>query len=291
MGKILVMFFVVDPDKEVSAQQSAQMWEHLWAMRDLAPVRAMLPVAVASPCALLAGEQATAVLPARLMPVPGESAWAPAEVDLARYLDKEGRLRLALLDAALRAAVDKGERWHDASKWCSAALRYDSRVNRRLSVFIRGWGDVVAAGRDDPALLSTLRKLQRIAGHIVAVLTNRSRELAQRNGYCPAYDIAGAQVCEHGSEMSERWRRAVGNTALRHRNLLTLSPWDVFPREQPADYRYTNLLPILACANSVSFRRDVDIGLWNVNEFKGFYERVTAILRCSNENRLIAKRV
>ena len=91
--------------------------------------------------------------------------------------------------------------------------------------------------------------------------------------------------------MNERWQRAVGSNAIRHRNLLTLSPWDVFPREQPADYRYVNLLPLLACANSVSFRRDVDICHWNVKEFKGFFERVSAILRSSGETRLIAKQV
>lgn len=285
------MFFVVDLDKEASLQHSARVWEHLWAMRDLAPVRAMLPAPVSSPCPLLPVEAADAVLVASLMPVPGESVWAPVEVELTRYLDAAGQLRPALLDAALRAAVDRGEQWHDASKWCSATQRHDSRINRRLSVFVRGWGDVVAAGQYDPASLSTLRNLQRLAGRIVTVLTDRSRALAARKGYCPAYDIAGAQVREHGSEMNERWRRAVGNNAIRHRNLLTVSPWDVFPRGHPADYRYTNLLPVLACANSVSFRRDVDICHWNIKEFRGFFERVSAILRCSGETRLIAKQV
>ena len=36
------MFFVVDPDMEVSPQQSAEVWQHLWAMRNFAPVSAML---------------------------------------------------------------------------------------------------------------------------------------------------------------------------------------------------------------------------------------------------------
>ena len=285
------MFFVVDPDKEVSPQHSALLWEHLWAMRDLAAVRVMLPAAVSSPCPLLPGEAANAVLAAGLMPVPWASAWASVEVDLSRYLSVDGCLRLALLDAALRTAVDKGEQWHDGATWGSPAQRTDSLTNRRLSILVRGWGDVVAAGRGDPASLATLRKLQQLARHIVAVLTDRSRALAGRNGHCPAYDVAGAQIPDHGGEMNERWRRAVGSNAIRHRNLLTLSPWDVFPREQSADYRYINLLPLLDCANSVSFRRDIDIGHWNVKEFRGFFERVSAILRCSGEMCLIAKQV
>ena len=285
------MFFVVDPDKEASSQHSARMWEHLWAMRDLASVRAVLPATVSSSCPLLPSEAAHAVLATELMPVPWESAWAPVEVDLSRYLNVNGCLRLSLLDAALRAAVDKGEQWHDIATWGSSAQRIDSVANRRLSIFVRGWGNIVAAGQGDPASLATLRKLQTLARHVVAVLTDRSRALAARKGHCPAYDVAGAQIPGHGSEMNERWQRAIGSNAIRHRNLLTLSPWDVFPREQSADYRYVNLLPLLACANSVSFRRDVDICHWNVKEFRGFFERVNAILRCSSETRLIAKQV
>ena len=87
------MFFVVDPDKEVSPQHSARVWEHLWAMRDLAPVRAMLPTAVSSPCPLLPSETTNAVLVAELMPV-GEDRWFSrmlyATVRIGR--DEEGRV-------------------------------------------------------------------------------------------------------------------------------------------------------------------------------------------------------
>jgi hypothetical protein len=122
-------------------------------------------------------------------------------------------------------------------------------------------------------------------------LTAASRSIAEINGHCPALDVSGARVQQHGAEMSARWRRAVGENAVRHRNLLALSPWDVFPRNGPADFRYTNLLPILKCANSVSFRREVAISHWNVKEFKGFFERVNAILRHSSELPMIAKQV
>lgn len=285
------MFLVVDPDTEVSPQHAAQLWEHLWAMRNFAPVRAMLPAAVSSPCPLLAGEPAGAVITTNLLPVPAGSAWVPVEIDLARYLGARGSLRLALLDTALRAAVDKGEREHDRMRWPSREQRADSRRNRRLSIWVRGWGEVVASSGADPAALGTLRRLQALAQHVAEILAARSRTLARQNGHCPAVDIAGARVGEHGGEMQERWRRAVVGNAVRHRNLLTLSPWDVFPRDEPADYRYTNLLPLLNCANSISFCRDVDICHWNVKEFKSFYERVGAILQCSNETPLIAEQV
>jgi hypothetical protein len=290
-GKIQSMYFVVDPDREVSPQQSALVWQRLWEMRDLAPITAVLPAVVSSPCPLLPDEAASAVVVPMRSQVPEDSAWIPLEVDLCKYLGTNGQLRLALLDAALRARVAEGERCHDVTRWSSQAQSYDSWLNRRLSIFVRGWGDVVAEREADPTSITALRDVRAIADHVSNTLANASRAMAERNGHCPALDVAGARVLRHGREMDALWRRAVADNAVRHRNLLALSPWDVFPRHEPADLRYLNLLPILACANSVSYRRDVDIGHWNVNEFRSFYTRVGAILRRSRDVSLIAKQV
>jgi len=285
------MYFVVDPDREVSPQQSALVWQRLWEMRDLAPITAVLPAVVSSPCPLLPDEAASAVVVPVRSQVPEDTAWIPLEVDLSQYLGSDGTLRLALLDAALRARVEEGERRHDTTSWPNQAQRYDSWLNRRLSIFVRGWGDVIGARNIDPESIAALRDVRALASHVSNTLADASRAVAERNGYCPALDVAGARVQRHGTEMDVRWRRAVADNALRHRNLLTMSPWDVFPRHEPADLRYLNLLPILVCANSVSYRRDVDICHWNVNEFKGFYTRVSAILSRSSDVSLIAKQV
>ena len=285
------MYFVVDPDKEVSPQHAALVWTRLWELRDLAPIGAMLPAAVTSPCVLLPDEPAGGLLVANLTQVPCGSAWVPLEVDLMRFARVDGAIRFGLLDAALRAAVEEGEAGHDAYDWPDPGQRYDSRLNRRLSVLVRGWGDLAALRGRDPASLATLAELRRLAAHISEVLVAASRSMAQQNGYCPALDVAGARVLQHGSEMNARWRRAVGDNALRHRNLLTLSPWDIFPRDEPADPGYANLLPLIECADSVSMRRDVAISHWNVNEFKNFHDRIAAIVRRSGAQSLIAKQV
>jgi len=285
------MFFVVDPDKEVSPQHSALVWQRVWAMRDLLPVGALLPTGVSSPCPLLPNEAASGVLVSTLTPVPDNSAWVPLEIDLKRYLCPKGGVKRALLDEALSDAVIAGERGHDEARWAGSAQHYDSCTNRRLAILVRGWGDVVARSNADPESLDALRKVLDLAQHVATTLAAASRAIADTSGYCPALDIAGARVLQHGAEMNARWRRAVGDNAIRHRNLLSLSPWDVFPQQEPADFRYTNLLPLLKCANSVSFHREVDISHWNVKEFKGFYERVSAILRRSSELPMIAKQV
>ncbi len=285
------MYFVVDPDREVSPQQAALVWKRLWELRDLAPIGAMLPAIVSSASPLLSDERADGLHVTSLTQVPGGTAWAQLVVDLVNYADEGGALRMVALEAALRAAVKQGERRHDDAAWPSGMLQDDSRINRRLSIFVRGWGDLVVRRGRDPAAHTTLVELRHLAAHVTSVLRDASRRIAAQRGHCPALDVAGARVPQHGCEMNARWRKAVADNAVRHRNLLTLSPWDVFARDREADLRHANLLPLLFRAHSVSFRRDVSIRHWNAREFRKFHERIAAILRRSSERTLIAKRI
>jgi hypothetical protein len=285
------MYFVVDPDKEVAPQQAALVWQRLWEMRDLTPIGAVMPAVVSSACPLLPDENADAMLVATLTQVPAGTAWVSFEVDLVNYLRRDGELRAALLEKDLRALVAEGERRHDETRWSDAEQYVDSNNNRRLSVFVRGWGDLVLRRDREPLALATLRELEMLADRLRAVLIGASRLVAAKSGYCPAHDIAGARVLRHGHEMNARWRRAVMDNGLRHRNLLTLSPWDVFPRDEAADFRYMNLLPIVRLAHSVSMRRDIDISCWDARDFKAFHERLSAILRSVGDLPLVAKQV
>ena len=285
------MYFVVDPDKEVSPQQAALVWQRLWEMRDLTPIAAVMPAVVSSACPLLPAEEADAIVVATLTQVPGGTAWASCELDLRRYVRGNGELRDALLEKDLRACVADGERQHDETRWDDAHQHVDSNNNRRLSVFVRGWGDLARCRDRQPHGLDTLRELEALADRICEVLIDASRAIAEECGYCPALDIAGARVLQHGREMNARWRRAVMTNGLRHRNLLTLSPWDVFPRDEPADFRFMNLLPIVRKAHSVSMRRDVDISRWDARDFKAFHQRVSAILRRASDVPLVARQV
>ena len=285
------MFFVVDPDREVAPQQSAFIWQYLWELRDLTPIGALLPAVVTSACPLLPDETADATLVASLTQVPGGTAWASLEIDLVRYARSDGELRQDLLEAALRACVEEGERRHDETRWADPVQIADSNNNRRLSVFVRGWGDIVAMRSGDPGRLETLEAIESLCDSILDVLTDASRSLAKGIGYCPALDLAGARVVHHGHEMNARWRRAVLDNGLRHRNLLTLSPWDVFPRGRPADFNYMNLLPVVRKAHSISMRRDVDISCWDARDFRAFHQRVSAILRGMSETPLVARQV
>ena len=283
------MFCVINATDWQSSDDADRVWRRLWELRDLASV--VIPTVVSSPCSLLDEESADAVCLSTGMQVPQSSAWISRQVDLAEFADRKGDIRLSALEQALVDCVDSGDALHDTTGWTNLALRSDSWLNRRLAIAVRGWGTVAAQRDADPRCFATLRLLTELAEHVRMTLESRSRALAAEHGYCPALDVEGARLRQRSNDVGARWQRAVDANAIRHRNLLMMSPWDVFPAGKPADLRYIDLLPLLRSANSLSFQRDVDISHWNVNEFKGFYERVKAILGRSNGTGLIAKQV
>lgn len=285
------MFFVINTSASRVSHCEDRVWRHLWEMRDIAPVSVVLPTAVSSPCPLLAAETADAVLPPTGIQVPRNSAWVPMRIDITQFVSGNGDIRLGTLEDALNNCVDRGDLLHDMRNWSSPAVSYDSWLNRRLAVAICGWGNLVSLRRADPAALNTLRELEELANFVSNVLCERSRAQARERGHCPAVDVAGTNIASSDAEMKKRWRRAVDQTALRHRNLTTMSVWDVFPQDQPADLRYVDLLPLMRCANCVSFQRDVDITHWEINDYRRFYERVSAVLRRKHDAGQIAEQV
>jgi len=254
----------------------------------------VLPSAVVtSPCPLLPSESAQEFSPGACMQVPTHSAWIPLQLDLTDYADADGNVAKPDLAIALNACVDDGDRLHDQTSWSEPLIEYDSWLNRRLAIALRGWGDIVNRRGADPGSLQTLRDMEELAEWVSVTAHNRSRHLALGSNWCPALDEAGALVMQKKQSRAwgRRWKKAVQDVAVRHRNLTTISPWDVFPRGKPADLRYTNLLPITRFADSLSFQCDVSISHWNVNDFKGFHERVSAIMRCNGGAGLVAKQV
>ena len=253
------MFFIVDARKRSAPGQDEFVWHRLWEMRDVVPVRGVWPAVVSSPCPLLPDEAADAVLLETGVQVPGATAWATSQLDIMTFTSATGEVSIERLDAELADCVARGEARHEDGNWASSCLAHDSHLNRRLAIWVRGWGSLVARRGDDPRQLATLRRLEDLAAHVRETLRQASLRLARDRGHCAAIDVTGARILQHGTEMHARWRRAIDASALRHRNLLTLSPWDIFPTGMPADAGHLDLLPLLACADSVTFHRDVDI--------------------------------
>lgn len=136
------------------------------------------------------------------MQVPSHSAWIPINLDLVAFADIAGNLSMPSLEGALVAAVDDGERLHDQTKWADPLVEYDSWLNRRLAIALRGWGDVVERRGADPGTLRTLREMEELAEWCCLTLHKRSRQLAAQRSWCPALDEAGAIVLQKNSRWS-----------------------------------------------------------------------------------------
>ncbi len=248
---------------------------------------------VSSPCPLLPAERADEYLPQGCMQVPARTAWVPLQINVANYADASGELKIDALKAALIALVDDGERLHDSTHWEDPRVEYDSWLNRRLAIALRGWGDLALLRGADPGALQTLRDFESLANWASNTVRAQSRVLAETHSWCPALDEVSAKILRQNtrSRWGSRWRQAIAEVALRHRNLTTLSPWDVFPRGTPADLKYADLLPLTRFADTLSFQSEVCIRHWNANDFKGFYERVAAEAERGRGAALVAKEV
>ena len=87
------------------------------------------------------------------------------------------------------------------------------------------------------------------------------------------------------------WQQAVQASLVRHRNLLVISPWSLFPAGGAADFRYAELLPLLRHADACAFNKTVSIAHWNLKEFKCFHQRARAVLQQRSATTPIAKHV
>jgi len=103
------MFFVIDTTATRSRRVEDRIWQHLWHMRDVAPVSVVLPTVVSSACPLLAEENANAILSSTGIQVPRDSAWIPMQVDVSQFADDNGDIRSSALEKALDECVDRGD--------------------------------------------------------------------------------------------------------------------------------------------------------------------------------------
>ncbi len=272
-----------------------QFWRTLWQMRSSLRVHVMLAPEVIPQSPLLSAEKALAVLPASGIQVPAESSWIVMRLDVTRFADTHGVLQETVLEQALHCCVDAGEALHDVASWPTSAMRQDASLNRRLAIQLTGLGDLVELRKIDPCNVEALKNLDELLRWTRSTLHARSHLIAKTAGRLPAIeqsDPSGLLPCAVVREdWRQRWRHTADETAVRHRNLVVLSPWSIFPTGSSADFRYADLLPILLYADACAVQRSVSLSHWNINEFKRFNRRAWAVLQQRCTATLIAKGV
>jgi hypothetical protein len=261
---------------------SADAWQQLWDLRSTIGVRVLCAQFVQSPCRLLPAEEAVCLVPGASVQGPPGSAWVAVVIDLLGRAAPDGSIDLQELDAAVRSAVRKGEELHSETRWPTARLRHDAWLNRRLAIDVRGLGGLVNQRGLNPERFATLDELARLVRRIRDAAIDESQRIAAHAGHVPAIEQANLANALPGGRLregwSKRWRLAVESTAVRHRNLLVMSPWSLFPPGEP-DPRYVNLLPLLRYADTCSVGVQPELGRWKLKEFRGFYQQAAAVLQ------------
>lgn len=280
-------------DNDVVQAEADSTWSVLWCHRNTRPtVVPAYAASVTTRCPLLGDEAATCILPEGGLQVPAETAWLPLSIDLADFTDGRGRLRWDALGLALERAVDIGDRIYDHLQWPLPQQRNDAWQNRRLAITIAGIGDLVVERGADPADLRCLQWIDRIVDRVHALLWNRSRALAQRTEPLPALMCEAPAVrwdCDiKRSDWDLRWRRAVASSAVRHRNMLVMSPYSVLPRRSAAGADYVDLLPVLHHADAFSFACPQAEMFRTRQEFVHFHRRAWAVMQRRNAAALVA---
>lgn len=271
-------------------------WRYLWQRANSR--WAVLPVyadTVAAGSPLLCDEHACSVLPLIGLKVPQASAWLPMRLNLERFADLQGRIREDALERALHTAVNVGERLLQALHWTPGPASDDARRNRRIAVQLDGIGDLVHLQGSDPGDLSVQRDLHRLLSHISKQLKCHSAALASQSGACPAISRLNPALqisdAERRRTWSEQWQSALERHALRHRNLLSMSPYAVIPRGPANRAAWADLLPLMALADSFSFVAPRAPKGWNLLDYKAFHCRAAAQIARRNSTCVVARKV
>jgi hypothetical protein len=271
-------------------------WDALWTSCQSG--QPLLPVyggIARSSCPLLADEAADTVLPVSGLQLPADSACLPLRLNLARFTDNRGDIDEVRLTQSLRVGLAEADGLLDHLTWPTAAQRGDARANRRIAVVLTGIGDLVAARRADPTRLACLRDLEDLLGRLRETLEAASAELASVRGPLPSLDnICAANTWfegSHGDAWQACFNAARQKTAVRHRSLLSLSPYAILPRSDHSDPGYTDLLPLLRYADTWSFADPASFAGWSCAQFRHFHERARATIQSSQASSLVAASV
>jgi len=276
----------------VVGQRAAANWSFLWRQRGMA--RPLMPVyggIVRSTCPLLADEVAATVLPGHGPHAPVSSAWLPVVLPITEFAAPGGQIRWQLLLPAIRKSLAIAEQMLHLVRWHGPGQQADAWENRRLAISVTGLGDLVQQRGEDPTSLECLRWLVEVVARIRGELCEQSGRIAAKVGAIPALGEANHVSHWSAGPHRESWRRhwevAVRQSAVRHRNLLVLSPYSVIPTGASAP-AYSDLLPVIALADAWNFAGPPDFRGWNVAQFRDFHRRARATIQGSHTASFVA---
>lgn len=277
----------------VVEQRAEANWSFLWRHRGMArPVMPVYGGIVRSTCPLLADEVAVTVLPGTGLQGPDNSAWLPMILPIADFVTPGGQIDWHRLGDAVRGSITIAEQMLDRVSWDCVRQRADARENRRLAICVNGIGDLVARKGDDPTSFNCLRWVAGVITRLRGELQEQSGRIASESGMLPSLQEANhvGQWTDgpHRESWHRRWEDAVGRAAVRHRNLLVISPYSVIPSGAAAVPAFVDLLPVIGLADAWTFAAPPAFQNWNVAQYRDFHRRARATIQGSHSASFVA---
>jgi len=228
-----------------------QSWPAVVTMAHRNPRIALVPSGTGQLLNGLHGrEHGCTAMPLGLFEAPADTAWCLLELNAER-LGNPQQLR-GRIAASLRFA----DNLLDELQWSRPSLQLDALLNRRIAIHVCGIGNLLADSARQPGTAGVFMGLRRWLSFLRRCLMHESLLLARQRGPFP-----GLGVREFIEELTpyygaDQADRIVRHRCLRHRHLLALSPFAVFPTEfnHVNEGHYLSLLPVLSCADVVSMR-------------------------------------
>ncbi len=247
---------------------------------------------VRSACPLLADEGARAVLPETGLVAPHGSAWLSPELRLDEFAGADGGLDWPRLRAAVADRITRADRQLDAQPWLEPRLQMDARRNRRIAVNVTGIGNLVALRGLPPADPATLGALAGELNELRDYIDSFNRRIARERGAAPALTEADPTLRLEDGPLKDgwqrRWLRALSSVAVRHRNIVAMSPYAVLPDVVETDCAFTNLLPLIGCADAWCFGNAPDMRSFGASGYRRFHRLAHAVIRRYGARSLIA---
>lgn len=253
------------PDRLMLALQGAasgedlRLWHGLTGLAHRDPGVALVLQRTTRPaCSLAGGEPVDAVLPVGLFEARAETAWLAVRLRLDQLSAPTPEAGLRELRRLLAATLRLADNLVDQLDWPTAELAQDALVNRRLALHVTGLGSLVDRWGLDPARPATSQLAVRWLGVVRRLVMRESNRLARERGPFPGLELRDLARTLSRSVGEERARRLLRQAGLRHRHLLVMSPWDVFPAGSPRRPlpEYRHLLPAIRWADTIAMHGD-----------------------------------
>lgn len=273
--------------------ETERNWRFLWQQRKgserLLPAYGGL---VKSACPIASDEVARTILPIQGMVVPANSAWLPINLPLAGYACAGGNIDWSRLSAAIRKSVHSGDQILDLLSWPCWRQSMDAKLHRRLAITLTGLGDLVVRCGYDPRDNHCLAWLTIIVKRIRDEMRAVSVELARHQGVSPALlhsDPSKSLLPGPArDDWQRRWQLALETSALRHRNLLVMSPYSVLPGNTDENIHFTDLLPVIGVADAWCFSATSGFAEWNLQDYQRFHRRAWAVIHAQSRGCAVA---